>query len=67
MNTNDLIALGILAQLAFAVAHHFIKSPRQQAQLDAIEQKVNGVLMTVTGAAGISTGSATATAGKEAS
>lgn len=56
MDTSHVIALGVLAQLAFSLAHHFVKAPKQQAQLDQIEATVTGLLGTVTGAAALSAG-----------
>lgn len=48
MDAAHLAALGVIVNLVFTLAHVFVKSPAKTAQLDNIEQKVDGVVATVT-------------------
>jgi len=42
-DTQTLIAVGVALHLLAALAKTLLKSPQRQAQIDAIEQKVDGV------------------------
>jgi hypothetical protein len=46
---NTLIAIGVGAHLLGALAKTIFHAPKQQAQIDAIEAKVNTVVTAVTG------------------
>lgn len=43
-DTQTVIALGVLANLAGALARHFWHTPKQQAQIDALQAAVDDVL-----------------------
>lgn len=51
IDLNTIIALGVGAHLLGAIAKTLFKTPRQQAQIDAIEAKIDGVISQLTGAA----------------
>ena len=63
LDANHLVTYGVLAQLVLTLAHSLVRSPRRQAQLDAIEQKVEGVLSQLSGVA--TNDAASAQAGKD--
>ena len=51
IDTQTVIALGVLANLAGALARHFWHTPRQQAQIEALQGAVNDVLEQLRGGA----------------
>lgn len=55
-DTQTVIALGVLANLAGALARHFFHTPKQQAQIDALQAAVNDVLQQVKGGNGPQSG-----------
>lgn len=44
VSTQDLILVGVALHLLAALGKTLFKSPKRQAQIDAIEAKVDGVL-----------------------
>lgn len=58
IDTQTLIAAGVGLHLLAALARAFFKAPKQQAQISAIETKVDDILGQLTGrAAGNASGS----------
>jgi hypothetical protein len=52
IDLNQIIALGVAAHLLGAIAKTLFHSPKQQAQIDAIEAKLDNVVATVQAVAG---------------
>lgn len=47
ISTQDLILVGVGLHLLAALGRALIKAPKRQAQIDAIEAKIDGVLTTL--------------------
>lgn len=41
MDANHVAAYGITVQLVLSLIHHFVRSPQRQAQIDALQQKID--------------------------
>lgn len=47
VSTQNLILVGVFAHLLLALSKAVFRNPRQQAQIDRLDSKVDGVLTTV--------------------